>query len=458
MKWVNDTARDGDAMTGQRVVVIGASAAGLFAAAGAFGAGAEVTVLERDELADEPLPRAGVPQGRQPHVFLYRGLLAAEELLPGLRRDLLDAGAIVFDTADLAWLGDQGWISRNSTSYQVFSTTRPLLELVIRRRVEALPQVRIRSGVAVVGLRKSAGARWVVELADGTEVEADLVIDASGRSSRLSRWLDGRIDGEVRTTVIDAKIGYATRVYVGDANMGDIPGVLIQATTFDPTGGIAIPVEGRRWLIGAVGMGQDRPPRDVAGFESFLAGLRDPALFELACRLQPVSDVTVHRQTSNTRRHYQEKTDWPDGVLAMGDALCAFNPIYGQGIAVAACEAVLLRDSLRSGVRPGDCRRLLGRFDDTVALPWSIATGTDLRFATSEQDPPRSSALPNWWTSSLVALSTHGNRRAAETLGGVYHLMMPTRQLLHPALVRDVFRAKITGYGPAAPRPAGLPG
>ena len=424
-------------MTGQRVVVIGASAAGLFAAAGAFGAGAEVTVLERDALTDEAQPRGGVPQGRQPHVFLYRGLLAAEQLLPGLRQDLLDAGAVVFDTADLAWLGAQGWTDRSGTSYQVFSTTRPLLEQIIRRRVEALAHVRIRSGAAAVGLRQS-GAGWFVEIAERTEIRADLVIDASGRSSRLPHWLAHRFDGRLRTTEIDAKVGYATRVYAGDADMGDIPGVVLQATVADPTGGIAIPVEGGRWLIGALGMGNSRPPRDVTGFNAFLAGLRDPALSGLARRLEPISDVMVHRQTANTRRHYEEQRDWPDGLLVMGDAFCAFDPIYGQGIAVAACEAVLLRDAIRRGLKIGDSRRLLAQFAETVALPWSIATGTDLRFSTSEQDPPRSSALPNWWTTSLVTLSTHGNVRAASTLGGVYHLMMPTRQLLHPALVRDV--------------------
>ncbi len=329
--------------------------------------------------------------------------------------------------------------------------------MIIRHRVEALPHVDIRSGAAVVGVRQS-GAGWFVEIADGTEIQADLLIDASGRSSRLPHWLAHRFDGALRTTEIDAKIGYATRVYVGDADMGDVPGVVLQATAADPTGGLAIPVEGRRWLIGAVGTGNNRPPRDAAGFDAFLGGLRDPALSALSRRLQPISDVMVHRQTANIRRHYEALRDWPDGLLVMGDAFCAFNPIYGQGIAVAACEAVLLRDALRSGPKPGDSRRLLAHFAKITALPWSIATTTDLRFPTSEQRPPRSSALPNWWTTSLSSLSTHGNLRAASTLAGVYHLMIPARRLLHPALLRDVVRARVSGLGPATPRPAGLPG
>jgi len=452
-------------MTVDRVVIIGASAAGLFAAAAAAGEGRKVIMVERDRLDEsEAQARPGVPQGRQPHVFLYRGLLAAEELLPGLRADLLGAGAIPVDTAALAWLGPNGWTARNSPSYQVFSTTRPLLEATIRRRVLALPGVEIRSARTVVDIRPTEpgpvppdNGGWTVDLDDGTTVVGDLVVDASGRNSRLPHWLADHASGNIRTTEIDAKIGYATRMYRGSPDLGDVPGVVIASTPDEPVGGLALPVEDGRWLIGAVGFGNRRPTRDAAEFDEFLFGLRDPALWQLAQRMEPISEVFLHRQTGNRRRHYEEQRDWPDGLLVVGDAFCAFNPVYGQGIAVAACEAVLLRKALRSELTPGSCRRLLREFAEVTELPWSIATGQDLRYSSSEQQPTRLGTLSNRWASELDRLSVHGNVRAADTLGGVYHLMAAPRLLFHPALIRASIRGRLLGYGRPAQRPTGLP-
>lgn len=444
-----------------RVVIIGAGTAGLLAAAAAVAAGKSVTVVERDRLAPDEYAtgassRPGVPQGQQPHVFLYRGLLAAEELLPGLRADLLAAGAIPFDTAALAWLGEQGWNTRKAISYQVFSTTRPLLEAVIRRRVSSLPGLRIRDATTVTEV-KGVAADWTVRLSDGTNIVADLVIDASGRNSRLTHWLAERYPDKIPTTEIDAKIGYATRVYRGNPEIGDLPGVVIGSTPRQTVGGLALPVEDGRWMICAVGFGAHRPTRDVAEFDQFLWKLRDPALGQLAQRMEPVSEVMIHRQTGNRRRHYEELKNWPDGLLVLGDAFCAFNPVYGQGIAVAACQAVLVRNALQAGLKPGGAHRLLLRFAEVVELPWSIATGQDVRYPTSEQTPTRIGALSNKWAMELGKLAVHGDIRAAVTLGGVYHLMVPSRRLFRPALMCASIRAKLRGYGPATERPAGLP-
>jgi hypothetical protein len=273
----------------------------------------------------------------------------------------------------------------------------------------------------------------------------------------MAAWLGNKPAGAVRTTEIDARVGYATRLYRGDPRIGGIPGVLIASTPTTPRGGLAISVEGGHWLIGALGVGDDRPPRDVAGFEAFLAGLRDPALARVAQRLEPVSDVNVHRQTANRRRHYDERDDWPDGVVVMGDAFCAFNPVYGQGIAVGACEAVLVRDAISAGMTPGAARRLLRQFGKLVALPWSIATAIDLQYPTCQQSPTRLGALQDNWAKQLEKLSVHGNERAAFARSSVYHLMAPTHRLLHPALIWASVIGGLRGYGTANPRPAALP-
>ena len=140
----------------------------------------------------------------------------------------------------------------------------------------------------------------------------------------------------------------------------------------------------------------------------------------------------------------------------MGDAFCAFNPVYGQGIAVGAIEAVLVREAFSSGLKPGASRMVLRQFAKAVALPWSIATATDLQYPTCQQNPTRLGALQDNWAKQLEKLSVHGNARAAIALSSVYHLMAGPRTLLQPALIRAALRGRLRGYGPANQRPAEL--
>ncbi|HEX4100443.1 MAG TPA: FAD-dependent oxidoreductase [Pseudonocardiaceae bacterium] len=438
-----------------RVVVVGASVAGLFAAAAAAGRDNSVTVLERDVLPGDPEPRAGVPQGEQPHVFLFRGLLALEELLPGSRQELLSAGAVPFDTGELSWLAEQGWLPVGQRAFEVLSVTRPLFEHVIRRRVQELPGVQLRTGAKVISLRRG-DRQWKVGLADGSTVAADLVVDASGRSSRLPVWLAEAGVAAAPVSQVDSGVGYATRMYAAAPPQFDAAGVVIQQTPATLVGGIALPVEGGRWLVTAVGCGEHRPPRDAAGFLSFLERLPDPALAELARYAEPISDVAVHRQTGNRRHHYEQVPDWPEGLLVVGDALCAFNPIYGQGITVSACEALLVRQALAAGLSPGYARVLLRKFTTVASLPWAMSTSEDLRYPTSTGRQSVLQALLGRWTRQLSRLAAHGNLRALAALARVYHLMGSPALLFHPALVAAAVRARLAGYGPPAARPAAL--
>ena len=172
-----------------RVVVIGASLAGLLAAAASAAAGAETMIIERDVLPQTPEPRKGVPQGRQAHVLLHRGLLSAEDLLPGLRDDLLEHGAAQFDSGRMPWLGEYGWLPTWLPSFELISVTRPLLEHLTRERLLQHRGVTVHEGVRATGLRQR-GSGWQVIAEDGATFEADRVIDASGRSSRMPHWLD----------------------------------------------------------------------------------------------------------------------------------------------------------------------------------------------------------------------------------------------------------------------------
>lgn len=434
--------------------MLGGSIAGLLAAVASAAPGRTVTILERDVLPDRPEPRPGVPQGRQPHVYLHRGLLDVEALLPGFREELRQAGAVPVDTGDLAWLAEAGWAPEGRREYEVLSATRPLVEHLVRRRVLATPGVELRDAVRVERIHRggSAGPAWYADLADGTAIPADLLVDATGRTSRLPVWLAAEGIGPVPTRELDARVGYATHVHEIDASAVHAAGVVLLQSPGRP-GGLALPVEGGRWLLTAVGAGENRPPRDAGALREFLHGLADPAMAELQALGTPVGDVAVHRQTGNRRHRYEAVADWPAGLLAIGDAFCVFNPVYGQGITVAAGEALVLRRALERGLAPGDERRLLRRFGRVVAVPWAIATGEDLRYTAAGHRVPVALSLFGAWSRELGRLAGHGDRRAHSAIAAVYHLMAPPWALVHPLLLLAAVRAHLRGYGPATPRP-----
>ncbi len=347
------------------------------------------------------------------------------------------------------------------SGYEVVSLTRPLFEQVVRQHVLGLDRVRLLDGTTVKGLRRNSSPghqQWtVITAAGGQIIEADVVVDASGRGSRLPQWLAALGVSAPKVTEIDARVGYATREYKDGPDLGGLSGVVLQLTAKSPRGGLVLPVENGRWLVLAAGAGRgQRPSRDSSGFEAHLRSLPDPAVADFIERSTPCGDVLVYRQTANRRYFYERQRDWPDGLLAIGDAFVTFNPVYGQGITVAACEALVLRDSLEWVTKPGGARKVMRRFASTASLPWEIAVGQDLRQPSSDGHQSQLQQLTNAWARELTRQGAHGNRRAATVMTSLYHLMAKPRVMLHPALFGAVLRAKIVGYGPAAPRPAGL--
>ena len=456
------------------VVVIGASFAGLFAAAAAQRAGRRVLIIERDQLIDDASERPGVPQGGQPHVLLHRGLLAIEGLLPGLRAELIEAGGIPMDTGDLAWLSPDGWLPTGDPIYEIVSLSRPLLELAVRRRVRALPGIDLLTGARITGIRPVDGRRWEVRSTaarsseSGPEPEqaitAGVVVDASGRTSRLPHWLADIGVVVPEPTVVEAHLGYATRRYRCPTRSPLEIGIIIAATPETERGALALPVENGEWLVGAAGFGDQRPGRGPDEFDDYLRSLPDPALTDLTSMLEPVGDVRIYRQTANRRQNYSETDDWPAGLLVVGDALTAFNPVYGQGITVAACQAELLGVALdESSTAPAGglltargTARLQRRLAKLADLPWSIATGEDVRYPSCQQNQTTVQRLAYRWSHRANQLAASGHPYCRVTLGGIYHLMAPAGLLFGPRMAGPVVRSLVTGVPPPAPRPAVL--
>ena len=435
----------------RRVVLIGASFAGLFAAAATAASGAEVTVLERDRLIDRAEPRPGVPQGVQPHVLLYRGLIAVEDLLPGFGQDVLDAGGLRLDTGKLPWLGPHGWSPTGLPSYDILSISRPRLELLVRRRVLELPGVRLRDGFRVSSLGQTADG-WEVRSSTGETVLADLVIDASGRGSRLPHWLAELGYPVPEPESVEAKLGYASRRYRGPESPPLETGLVIVPTPESPVGSTILPIEDRQWLVLAAGYGKRRPTRDVSRFADFLTSVRDQSAADLVSCLQPVGDVAVYRQTGNRRIPYARGARWPRGLLVTGDALCAFNPIYGQGITVAAVQAELLGNAIRRVHDVRSTRHLQRKLEAVTNLPWSVATSADTRQTSSGRQTAAERMLARW-TDRMDRLVVGGDPACAAAFTEVYHLVGAPSRLFSPPVVRAVLRSYVRGVPPPLPRP-----
>jgi 2-polyprenyl-6-methoxyphenol hydroxylase-like FAD-dependent oxidoreductase len=430
------------------VVVIGASLSGLFAAAAAAEAGCSVTILERDALPSTAEPRRGVPQSRQVHALLHRGLLAAQQLVPGLEQAMLDAGAVRINTGKMPWFGPYGWQPTSIPSYDVLSLTRPLLEHLVRERVLRRPNVQVLQNVRVSGLRRH-GSRWGLVGVPAPELSADLVVDASGRGSRMPHWLAELGCRVAEPEVVDASLGYACQLY-GRTDGTTLPtGLVVQPTPDSPRGGLGLPVEHGGWLVAVSGYGDDRPGRD-RDLRAFARTLREPVLAEVLAGLEPVGEVALHRQTGNRRHRYGGSPDWPEGLLVVGDALCAFNPIYGQGITVGACQASVLGQAL-SRRTWGGTRSLQRRVEAVADFPWAVATGEDRNYLSPPEPVPLARRLMDAWIGQVGLLLMDGNRRAVATFGRVYHLMASPLELFHPALVVAVARRQLRSRPPAEP-------
>jgi 2-polyprenyl-6-methoxyphenol hydroxylase-like FAD-dependent oxidoreductase len=451
---------------GSHAVVIGASMGGLLAARALVGPFERVTVLDRDALPAGPEHRRGVPQGRQLHLVLSRGAQLLEAMFPGLLGELEAAGAPVmrdFAQGYLAFGGYRFALPTGPAEPPVYQPSRPFLEAHVRARLARLPNVEILDRCEAVGLAATQDGGRVTGVRTrraGVEEEraADLVVDATGRSGRAAVWLADLGYVPAREDELPVDLVYATRVvrlppdalaplrFAGIAPRPGLPRSLALEC-----------VEGDRWMVTPVGYAGHHPPGDDAGFDDFVASVAPPWLADALKRGEPLGPIVTHRYPSNLRRRYERLDRFPAGLLVFGDALCSFNPLYAQGMTVAALQAEALRGCLLRGGPHArmDAADLAPRFFKAAAKPvdvaWRLALGGDL--AVPEVAGRRTAA-------DRAMIAYIGRLQAAasvdpvvgETFLRVAGFLLPPTRLGTPAFALRVLRAARRAPHPLASR------
>lgn len=370
-------------------IVIGASMTGLLATRALSNHFDHITVIERDVLSAGKEVRKGVPQSAHAHGLLASGYRVMDEYFPGMMDELEALGAPRGDVVgDFLWFQYGRWKLRHHSGLRGIAVSRPCLEGAIRRRVKAFPQVMFlekvdgvkptfdATGGQVTGLVVRSRDRRVPET-----LKADLVVDATGRGSQSPQWLEEWGFGRPEECSVKVHVGYATRMFErrpGDffnSNGGIISGTPPASTRY----GAVLAAEDNRWVVTLVGTLGDYPPRTEKEWIAFAATLPVPAVYDLVTSARPLTEIVSYRFPANLRRWYERMGRFPSRYLVMGDAVCSFNPIYGQGMSVAAGEAKALDDSLVSGLESLS-RRFYTRVRKIVDIPWAIATGEDFRF------------------------------------------------------------------------------
>lgn len=446
----------------RHAVVLGGSLAGLLTARILSDHFDHVTLIERDAYLETTETRRGIPQANHVHGLLARGREILEELFPGLQDELVAAGAPLLDMAnEIAWFTPKGWGVRFPSDLMVLAFTRPLLDLHVRRRLATNTKVEILDNTDVMRLLPdSTGNRLAgvlicprVSEADrrvAQELRADLVVDTTGRASRAPRWLEDIGYEAPEEICVDAHLAYASRQYRIPENFdGGWQCAYVQAAPPEQKrGAILFKVEDNRWLVTLIGRAGDQPPSDEPGFLEFARSLQVPIIYDAIRMAEPVSSIKTHRATQNRLRRYERTKAMPENFLLLGDAVCAFNPVYGQGMTTAALGVKMLDKCLRE--HNGSLSDLSRRFQKRLAkineAPWLLATGEDYRYPeTVGGSPSLMTRFMHRYMDHVVQLATN-SVVVRKVLLQAFNMLIPPTALFQP---RILFRVLVQVFKPA---------
>lgn len=436
----------------ERAVVLGASMAGLLAARVLSDAYERVTVIERDVLPASSEHRRGVPQSRHVHALLARGAQVLDELFPGLLGDLVASGVPVLNHGAETHVSIGGHLLAIPSSFDppIFQPSRPYLERYVRSRVRGLPNVEFIDGCDVVGLTSSEPARNVTGVrvrrrAAGSAEQAlaaDLVVDAMGRGGRSPAWLAELDYEQPAEEKVPIGVMYASQL-VRLPEAPQVPKtILIGARPGRPTGMAIFACENNSWQFTAAGYRGHHPPRDADAMVDFVAEFTPPEIVSALRDAEQLSDVAIHQFPANQWRRYDRLRRFPSGFLIFGDAICSFNPIYGQGMTIAALQAKVLQDCLNDNGTQDLAQRFFRAAARPIRVAWELATGPDLAIPEVDGSPPLTTRIISRY---IERLHTAAERDPMVSLQffQVTGLLDPPSRLIRPVILLRVARGNL---------------
>ncbi|MFE9192844.1 FAD-dependent oxidoreductase [Micromonospora sp. NPDC007208] len=425
-------------------VVVGGSVAGLLAARVLSDHADTVVIIDRDD-PQMTGARPGVPQGTQLHALLPGGLFQLERLFPGFRGEALARGAIEAPPASRRNYLDGRLKVVVPDDADSLAGSRPLLEGLIRQQVLRLPNVKtitaratglVFDGTAVTGVRCEVGGVTGVE-------RGDLVVDAMGRSSKLSDWLERADWDRPVTRRMTVHLNYATALFRRPEVTPASTVVLAlntARTAADVAGAAFFAIEDGRWMAMMAGYGNDRPGRTA---EDFVRRLREqfPPEFGEVADQEMIGDVQTYHHADSRRRDFYALKRFPAGLISVGDAVASFNPVYGQGMTAAALHAACLSTYLRSGPDlRAPARHFLALQKVVVDAAWSLSTSADLALPHVDGPYPRGYRLSRWASGQIIA-ATVTDVTTARRFNDVVSMREHPRSLARPGMLLGALRA-----------------
>lgn len=441
----------------KHAIVIGGSIAGLSAARVLSDYFEKVTIFERDILPETPDFRKGVPQGRQPHMLLKRGQMIMDEFFPGFTEVMRYAGANPINMGGTHWHAFGVWRPQFDSSIELLGGSRLLIEHTVRKFLKANPKIRFVTECEVIGLEVSEDKTYVIGIKvrmrpgaeaktiDADYLKADFVVDASGRESRAPQWLESLGYVAPEETTVDSRTTYATRIFECPADYRDQM-KMIYIQPFAPgikRGAIFLPMEGgTRWYVTMIGMAGDAAPTDEAGYMEFARSLPVSLAYDTLQHLIPVSPVAGYARAANRLRHYHELPRYLENFALLGDAVFAFNPVYGQGMTTATISAQEFGNCLREYVEQGSLDGLAEAFQKRlvgiITMPWQMATSEDFRWypELAPEVDQETRLMQQYMEKVMIASCTNPN--VADVLYRVMMMVEPPTIFFRPDVVLQV--------------------
>jgi 2-polyprenyl-6-methoxyphenol hydroxylase-like FAD-dependent oxidoreductase len=433
-------------VTRTRAVVLGGSIAGLFAARVLADAFDEVQIVDRDLLVGVAGPRRSCPQGKHINGLLARGQQVMEELYPGITEEIFADGVPTGDLCgNVRWYFNGVRIQQEVAGLTCVAASRPMLEKHIRRRTEVLPNVEFVEQRDILGLVTTANRGQVVGVrvqrvgeTDETVIDADLVVDATGRGSRTPVWLEELGYPTVEEERKKVGLGYVTQHYrlKCDPYHGDLS-INPVASPQLPRGAIFTKTDGGRVELTAYGILGDHPPTDQQGLYDFVKTLAAPEIHAALMQAEPLDEPVAFRFPTTLRRHYETMERFPQGLLVVGDAVTCFNPVYAQGMTVSALSALTLRDHLHSGTTPQPLQYFKDLAHNVIDPPWQMTNTVDLSFPGVEGERPKQVVMAQKFLKKVQIAATK-DRQVAATYMRAAGLVARPESLMKPSFVLRV--------------------